>query len=641
MLVSVACDRSALLERRQLCLTIIKEAIRSRWNEVAANDVRFLLSSLLQMVVDGNKSIRSLCHSCLAYATSQLGVKKWPELFETIWKALLSESTPSEGKLSVLSLLSSIIDECGGSAFGDSVHEMTSMLLQVAQDRIVTRKAFSVYCVLLVNLSKDEELSILSEMKLSDWSRVVAILSDSGNVADIISVLKDLKECVSEDICSFPQDVIRNVLLDSVLWVERSRQSFESLVVLSEEGGIDEDEEAGGLCSLLIAICDFITVVSVSEVYYSSVLTGNLLFRFVSSIPTFLQISILTEQEWIQFPGEYIANEQDEFAAATIRLSFEGLVADLLWHPHLGVVMRDSLLDSAKASIQKGLEGRNSGNNEWWRHVEVGLFIFGLLSGEAHELKKINAVEILRQCAQLCIVSEKPIHVLLQSRAFLVLAHMHLLTCEEFRNDIESILNISVSCMWSKSPVLTFAACKAFTAFVPQLNDHLKDLVTGPKGAFQALLNLCADHASDEVVHFSLDALITLCSAGGSVIKVSGNLWNTFLINLLRQKVDDPIAPDQIQKLVRLTAQDQQSFDSLVPLVAVEVRPWLRPKAENRLDVALELLAVLVEHASVPFSPQLVDCILIVNQGHLGKVGPITSDLVDSILRTCAVRSSA
>ena len=637
--LGIASDSQAPLERRQLCLTILKDVIRRRWDELASDDVRKLLPGLLCMVVDGNKSIRSLCHSCLGYAVSHVGVRNWPELFETISSALLASTYPVEMKVSVLSLLTTIINECGGSAFGDSVHDVTSLLLQVAKslpaDQGLGRRIFSVFCSLLVNLSKDEELSLLSEINISEWNGVLSFLAHSGEVADIIWVLRDLKDCFSNNVNIFPQSMVYELILDSISWLERSRYSFESLVILSEEGGIDETEETGGLSSLVVCICEFINAISLNEIY-SSTLVGTFL-RFVKAVAPFLQISILTEQEWMQYPGEFIASEQEEFSATTIRLSFEGLVADALWNPQLGDAVSGALLEASEMMIADGLGAKEHGNSEWWRRIEAGLLIFGFLTDT--KIFNITKNTILQQCTFFCC-SNEPCHLLLRARAFIVLA--------QFRSGINSIdvergiLEMSVSCMSSvNNPVLIFAACRALIAFVQENNNHF---IEGPNGAFAALLNLCSKQASPDesvILHFCLDALLSLIPKCPNCLKTTHE-WTLFLCNLVREKVNDPIAPDQVKELVVLSSKFLPlfNFDSLASLLAREVKPWLDIHAEHRLDVALDIIAVLVQNASIPFPDPLVECVLIVNNGHLGQVGPITTDMVQSILTTCAVRSS-
>lgn len=633
--LGIASDSKAHLQQRQLCLTILKDVIRRRWDELASDDVRQVLPGLLCMVVDGNKSIRSLCHTCLGYAVSHVGVRKWPELFETISSALLASTYPVEMKVSVLSLLATIINECGGSAFGDSVHDVTRLLLQVATslpaDQGLGRRIFSVFCSLLVNLSKDEELSLLSEINISEWNGVISFLAHSGEVADIIWVLRELKECFYFNVNMFPQSMVHELTLDSIAWLEQSRYSFESLVILSEEGGIDEAEETGGLSSLVVSICEFINALSLNEIY-SSTLVGTF-SRFVKAVAPFLQISILTEQEWVQYPGVFIAGEQEEFSATTIRLSFEGLVADALWNPQLGDAVSESLLEASEAMIADGLGAKEQGNSEWWRRIEAGLFIFGFLS----DTKKVNntKINILHQCTLFCC-SNEPLHILLRARAFIALS--------KFPSGINrtSILEMSVSCMSSENnPVLIFAASRALIAFVQETDNHLME---GPYGAFAALLNLCSNQASaDEsvILHFCLDALISLIPKCPNCL-ITTHEWNLFLCNLIREKVNDPIAPDQVRELVVLTSKflPGNYFDSLACLLAREVKPWLDIHAEHRLDVALDIIAALVQNASIPFPDPLVECVLIVNNGHLNQVGPITTDMVQSILKTCAVRSS-
>ena len=642
-LLSVGCDQGSSLPNRQLSLTLIKELIRNRWHELQDPDRRQILSRLLSLVFDPKSSLRKLCHACIALAASRAGIQNWIELLDTISSGLAAPTTSQDARISLLDLLASIIEEVGGSALSQVLPQLTQALVQAAQPALplsVVRKSFSVYTTLLVNIALDEDTTALASADFSPWIPVLTSLAKSSDVADIISVLRNLKLLVSHNLETLTGAVLEPLVIESVRWLETSRQVFQSLVILGEEGGIDEDEDNGGLASLVVAVCELLTAVASNDI--STQLLGGRLDRMFSAMAPFLQISVSNEQEWLLCPSDFIANEQDDFAAITIRLSFEGLVADLLESPFLIPQVVAAMMASAISIIEEGMHARRDENSEWWRLVEAGLFVFSFLGSEYASEFRDRSIEVLRGCAQFC--SGDSVHPLLKARSFSVLARLCTLTAQVFGSDLVGILKCSVDSMADEQIVVAFCASGAFNAFLPMSTEspeRLNPLILGETGALASLARM-ARTGVEETVHFSLEGLIRLTAIRPDVLKAAGvaDEYCRFLSESLVERVDDPIAPDQILTLVQ-NAQlgvSPAEFEALAQMIAGSVKKWLHIDAENRLDVALEFLEVIAQHSVVPYSGNVLECVLILNDGELAQIGPETSERIGNILRVCAIR---
>jgi hypothetical protein len=549
--------------------------------------------------------------------------------------------TDIDRALASLDLLLEIIDESGGSALMKCIDEILVGVQLLAASACgsdslaVRRKSFSVLTRLAVGLSQDEELEAAQSINVSPWVALGTELSHS-DIPSVISILRDIRSLLETPLLPVIAPLISTVLSESVGWLGRSRSTFESLVVIAEEGGIDEDETEGGLVTLVVSIIELLDGISENDI--SEGILKNNINSIFSALAPYLQISISNEFEWNSNPNDFIANEQDEFATSiSIRLSFEGLLADCLDNPF---VVSETIDCTGAIGINLIREGMSKFENpQSWRLIEAGLFMVSFLDLS----ESADVGQIVQFCANFS--TDDSAHELLRARAFLVLSRMVDVAVKHFPNDIVSIMSRSIECM-SKAPVLAYSATKAFGAFLrPSRNDQTRstvlDMVMRQSGALVCLAKM-ANNGSDETLHYALETLLELTRVYPEVVNLSGNDYFEFLKKLLVTRASDPFIPDEILELVKIVqlSVEPTVFDNLIEIFASELMQWLHADAECELDTSLEFLVYFVEHTNrITFDGKLLECILILAGGTLDNVGPETSERVSNILRVCADRT--
>lgn len=541
-----------------------------------------------------------------------------------------------------LDLLKELFSDCGSSGMVKHVDEILQSLLIIAQSpsfvpaSAVRRKAFSVFAQLVKALTQDEELETAGKVSPGPWTLICGDLCRQ-EVASIVSVLRDLTILLETPIVAQLQPIIISVLAESILWLERSRRTYDSLVVIAEEGGIDEDEEEGGLISLVVGIIALVNGVAINDIS-EKILVGQM-ERIFFALGPYMQITVSNEFEWNSNPNDFIANEQDESAAVTIRLAFEGLLADSLDNPFVADETMSATSKVGLGLIKEGVVAKEDGNCQYWRLVEAGLFMVSFLDTSG------SLKEIVKGCASFCV--DQTVHELLRARSFLVLSKKADATAQFFPNDIVPILSHSIDCMSRGSPVLVYAATRAFAGFLTislatvHTSNTTVELIMKPSGALECLAQMARQN-TDETLHYALDTLTQLTSIYPSIPRLAGEPYYKFLLEILVERAADPFIPDEVLELVKIVHDagiGTQEFEKLMSLFAAELLNWLRPDAECKLDTALEFLLFFVESTTVvPLQGHLLECILAVSAGGLETVGPETASKVADILRTCAVR---
>ena len=620
-LARIACDRLETIARRQLCLTLIKDVIRRRWAELESEQSSGLLEALLPLCIDPNKSIRSLSHACISLGASRVGVAGWNTLLLSIREGLLSTTVNFEVKVAICALLVSLLDECGGSAFVPITEGILRTLAETC--RIfpsLARHCLNVWSNIARNMALDEEPVELN----SFWMGIQNQLMKSDDIRDNISGITVLRELISvQQVEEDLKPIVAEVIAASITCLEKTERAFESLVVLSEEGGVDEDDE-GGLSRLVFSICEVVNAAIISDVLCQSFD----LERFVLAMKPYLQIPLAVEEEWLESPTEFIAHEQDDlYSSISIRLDFEGIVADALTNPILAHRCSVSVLRSAMELVTDGMTAAEGGNSEAWRRVEAGLFTLGLVSSEITvSIVDDRFKDILKLAASLAASdTSKP---LLKARGLLCLSRLAEITSQIFADDLSIVLSCISQCLSDCSGIVVYAACRGLNAFLPYLK-------CGDETIARVALRLTeiASAASEgEIVHFTLESLIGIAKHKPHICVDS--LYRTFIPEMLQKHVADPIAPTQLLEII----QNANCPYSLYEELAAVIKPWVKIEAETELDVALDFLSEIVKHASAPFTGNVLETILILNESKVTTLGENTNAHVDSILRVCAIR---
>jgi hypothetical protein len=449
----------------------------------------------------------------------------------------------------------------------------------------------------------------------------------SSDIGDNISGLKAISQLISIDRLEVQLKPLVSRLMPAMIsLMELNTKAFESLVVLSEEGGADEDHE-GGLSTLVLSICEVVNSIIVTDTVYQEID----LIKFVSAMGPYLQIPMVVEEEWIAFPTEFIANEQDDIvSSSSIRMGFEGIVADVLTHPSLSHQGTAVFHRFALNLISQGVAADRGENSEGWRLVEAGLFVLGLVSCDLRvSMIDDSTKETLKLTASLA--SSNSSRPLLKARALLCLSRLVEITSKIFSDDLSVVLRCASEGLGDSCGAVVYAACCAFNAFLPhsKSNDELIIQV-----AFR-LVDMATSASESEVLHFTIESLIGIVKNRPHQ-SISERI-SDFVPDMVRRHVCDPIVPAQLLELI----QNSNCSPAMLEQVAAVVRPWLRVDAEIELDVALDFMYEIVKNAPVPFTGMILEAIMVLNEGEIASIGEETNSQVSTILRICAIRQSS
>ena len=628
-LIEIASSESQSIPRRQICLTVTKDLIRRRWSELIDTDKRSLLERLVPLSLSRNPSIRLLSHACVASGASIVGVKNWPDLLQSIRESLLSTEVSVEVKHSILQLLETIIEECGGAAFVAVAGTVEEMLIGACKASVtLRRKSLSAWTSMLFNLAMDEELAALNACRFQEWKELLVTLISSEEVGDSVAALRSITRMLSlNNMSSILRPLIVDLVPQSIALLSRHQSTFNSLVILSEEGGIDEDDDNAGLMSLVICICEMMNAVVNAE---DDLISEVDLDRFLTAICFYVQIPVSIEEEWLSSASDFIAQEQEDLASSTsIRIVFEGLIADIFMNPHISNTGVKALLSSAFSMVDSGVSRESEGDPEAWRVIEAGLFVLGLASSELNTASLPSQIgDILKLAARLSLAPEtKP---LLKARALLVLSKFADVLQEKFAGDLNTVLQCAAVALDSEFAPVLYAGCMAFNAMLPKINgSDLSELV---RSVLEKLVLVARTSKDSESLHFCLEALIGIARYRPDIVP---NQFGEFIAHMLEQHADDPLVPTQLVELME-AREDQSMYEP----IAKVVKPWIRKEEEFKLDIALDFMVEIVRHAPVPYSGSVLDCILVLNESDVAQVGPNTAELVSEILQTCAIRQS-
>ena len=614
-ILTVSGDDKLPLGIRQLALTVVKQLVRLRWEELSSTHREGILNALLRLALQINPPIRKLVHSCIAQAAGSKGVSNWPDLIVTICATISSPAAADETKLYVLDLIDEVITESGGSALSKYVAEINAALVKVSGNEHLYCRAFSVFVTLMVHLELDEEYTRILSVDFSLWMECLGSSGPSFCISSKTSILTDMKRLVDHR------------MLDKILPLVE-RWADHSILTLQEEHASEQ---------FVVCACELINALAIDD-EGSRILSIPRLGAIIHvMVFKYIEVPKEAEDEWLSDVNAFIATEQDDLAHATVRLVFEGLVADLLDHPLLSAPTVSTLIHAVCTLFEANLKD--------WQKVESGLFAFSLLSSDLISAgHRAVALAIIKHAATAC---GPGFHPLLRARAFVVLSRVSIFTAENFGDDVLAILKHAVACMAdTKNTVVVYASAMAFNAFLANClerfpNDVMR-IVGSSGGAFACFLKL-AKSGSHESLHFSLEGLIKLTSSCPQIISAAGEPYFDFLVDLLVAHFEDPLVPTQVLELVQavLDAVPVMQFDILANRIGRTLRPWIDVQEVYKLDVALEFLEFVVNHASVPFAKDLMDCMSVLGQGEIQQIGPETARHVGDILRVASIRHSA
>ena len=599
VVLSYASSREFPLPKRQLCMTLIKELIRNRWCELAIVTQQDILMKLLVLSMESNGSLRKLAHASIGLAISGAGFSSWSEIIVGITQRLSDRLCENRGYM--LDLFLVIIEEAGGSALLPYLEIIFSSLLISSETECI--KSFSAYTCLLVNLGRDEEYAVLDKLDLCSpsWTRCISVSIDS--VVGMIKVQESLRQLVHVDLGDRINDWLVYVIEKSCTFLQNNRAVYESLVVFGEEGGIDEDEENGGISGLVVSLCDLTSLVVLAISDFASV------EKICQILAPYTQITCANEHEWVSDLNSFIGSEEEDYTEAVcVRSAFEGLIADLL---SVKTEMYTVLVQKCAANlIQEGLFAKTNENPEYWRLLECGLWMY-MHTGQVGDCTSlcVDLIQMTPSCPPL-----------LTARAFSVLS----------KGRVCQILPLCVKFM--DTPIVKISASRAFAEKVGESNDeHLLRL------GLSYLVKMAKD---DSLAHFGIDCLIQTTRNCSKCIDLLGVEYHQFLLDVLVKRITDPLASSQIHELVQIVFLHTNNFatHNLVQLFSKHIKKWIHVDSEFELDVALDFLELITTHCQTPFPQFLVECILALEDGTIASIGENTCEKVNSIIQICETR---
>jgi hypothetical protein len=481
----------------------------------------------------------------------------------------------------------------------------------------------------------EEDRNSIEAIDAAKWSDILKEQPLTISMLNYIKQLIELQEApdMRESVHLRFLPLLTTVLEKSFKFLSDSISSFEHNHVLSYDDNHDEPTN-----DIAIGIIELVNAIIVSDQgRVSSQLFEQKLESIFSLIGPYLQISSGNESEWLADPNAFIANEQDELCGVTIRLAFEGLLADLMYSPSLSHELVPAALSTAIKLIRIG-----SGS---WRVIEAALFIVSFIDVEGDRFRQPFR-EIVAGCINFC--NTESTSPFLKARSFVVLSQ---LASHASVDDGILMSECCVKAMASdaEADLVKYAASRTFIAFLPicytskspiLVRERILALILRPSGAFSAFIKM--SKLNGESLHYGLDAIRSLVQTCPEIVSKLGEEFYIFLRSLLVEHIKDPLVPACIEELADEigNAVGGQEYAKLCEMFCESLLPWLHVDAEHELDIALDLLSVFVNHCEVPFPEKMQQCMRTLNQGNLQSVGSYTEEKISEILRTCTIRSN-
>jgi hypothetical protein len=605
---------------RQMALTVVKQAVRRRWEEVAPADQKQLRAALLEAIPEPS-SLRPLFHACVAQVASRSGAltaagfEDWPELLVALHAGLGRE----EPRLPALEALSLMLEDCG-PALAEGLLGLAPELLRVAQDPASTlalrRRCIDVHnaCVVsLVEGSHDTRVDQDVVPSLPGWFAVYTdIVStptlERESVQAVFAVMKSLNKLCKNRLDRAVLPCLEAVLNPTCVFIQSAWPTYEQMCVLEQEGGI-EDEEEGGLQDLVMQTSELLSTFALKP-RLKALLKGRVR-PLLTLLAPFAQITETQVHTWAESPNEFLIHEDDEHAAISVRLSLESLISELL-EAHAKET-RGAVLEVAQQLLERGSTARQQ-SPEWWRWTEVGFLLLGFLAPVLG--RKLAAAKAGKPPAELAIchnliqavgtaAAESSAPVLLRCRGLIVLARCSVLVEHAFPGDVLNILQCAAAA--TKGPKL-LQVC----ALKP-LGKYLKSAVKA--GGAEAILaqtlaplGELVRSGEDEVLGVALEALTHVCKDCPGILVAQENEFG-LLLRSVWTRTADPFVLMQLSDLVSFGARNDLAgplHRQFLPHLATVIGADAEPAAASN---ALELYTVLMKHAPLPLSEAVLVCV--------------------------------
>ncbi|EER08903.1 conserved hypothetical protein [Perkinsus marinus ATCC 50983] len=621
-LCRLAVDPSQSVPMRQLSLTIVKRNVRSRWSELTVDEQNEVRSVLAEDLFEPNSTVRKLVHACAAQCAAQTSLQGWEPVLDRVVQTMQDPTAQGERRSICFDMLQVFQDEAGPEVAGHLLH-LEGSLRALAMDTtipLVARwKALDLFstsaAIVAEQATSKAQRNELAVGMLKGWLPVVEGMARSGDVLAVLaavravskllqrlgSAMKPMLEAVMEPVCEF---------------IRGGQVQYVNLVVNSEEGGIDEEED-GGPTTLLVQFCELLSSV-VSKAKLRSIVKGKTA-AILELLAPYCQVTESQMAEWSDDPATFLANEDDDFAALTVRLSAEGMAAEMI--ESFSSEAFKAIIDVATGLVTAG--AASTANPYSWKKTEVGLLMTGwaceAINHHGEKKKPIGQVDNLVKVAA-GIVGQEDAPPFLRLRGLALLAKICEYMKASFTADCYTILQHSLEAMQAKNHIcLRLIATRAFCQYLkicaPQRPEECNALLLSG-GGFQSigsLMNWSGEDLADESMHLCIEALTSITRYSPKSIVAVGDDFLGLTMSLWDRAAMDPLVHLQVLDLLSCACGVDRS---LLGKVSSTVTPKIRQCLSNpdeyeshTVGSSIELLSILLKRSSVPYPEDMWLCV--------------------------------
>jgi len=403
---------------------------------------------------------------------------------------------------------------------------------------------------------------------------------------------------------------IEQVLRPACLLVQRIEPAYEEAAIFNDAV---QGEDEGGVSQLVTQLMELLQSM-LAKPKLRSLLKGHVR-SFLQLLVPFMRITEAQVKAWRADPNEFLVHEEDDYArGCAARLSGEGLVGELVSH-----AKREGLRALAAAIAEllgRGERGVAAGEAHAWKLLELALWLFACAAAELQpralqrgDLAQL-APAVLTAAGGFC--ADRAVPEFLRARAFALLRRLGDAVCALVPADLPALLQAASCALRQGEPLaVRVCACRAFCRFLSAVdNAPLKEALLVEQGVLTSLGSLLQE-ADEELLHLTLESLCVIVKQCPGAAATGEAALAPLALEVWRRCAADPLAHLQVLDLVSCAVASDSRLraameERLLPAVKSDLRPGADPHATAS---AIELYGVLLKRASLPFGPQLWECV--------------------------------
>ncbi|KXN85718.1 Importin-9 [Leucoagaricus sp. SymC.cos] len=393
------------LSLRQICSFIaLRKYVKERWSPYFSGfrgsaplpEIKTQIrQAIFQGLSDPNRRVRTLC----AHTLSSIANCDWPDEYPDLLTALinlLSSGSPDSIHGAMQVFTEFIKADLTEDQILPVLRQLLPVLLNIlgateTHSALTRSRTISVFrqCVTALFMVKDQYPQAVEEATtnvLPIWLEAFKVLLNIDPASDVsngkswdgLTVRIQIFKALSTIHTSFARSITRPLLIDflgaSIHHLQSLQPAFSHFYLTDKEPvPTTSEDETIDLAQLISPIIDFISDVT-RRGKSKEWLEANL-HQLVSVIFNYSQITQDDEENWANNANAFVAQEDDETQAYSIRVAGFDL---------LSVLAERSPAQTTRASaatiqqiIQSSQQARDGGNNDWWRPLEAAFAAIG------------------------------------------------------------------------------------------------------------------------------------------------------------------------------------------------------------------------------------------------------------------------